>query len=341
MEIPDDLKNELYGAYTEFMKMALKKMSLSIRLSRKIRKSYQKQRLRFGIAAQVFGSVKQDIQIYDSTKYLVEAFRQQFESCPQYKTIVKLMDKNDIIRSHLGDSIVLFSVIHRFENWSYISHILGELLFQKILRNRFDKFLFDKLFSDLIKFFESKEISFSMVSPLHNFDFTSKKQSLRLSRIFAIRRITRNERIRLGDKFTSSELEWDSFDRVKYVIEYRFRIIKNLNLSRRINDGLPKNIDGTFSSLVTALRLFKYGNFGIYDRYTICNLDVPIRLPGVKLYAIALGASEGLSYALSSNEISKFKEFWEFYGELLINKILDYKRYPNDKFVNIKNSFIL
>jgi hypothetical protein len=62
-ELSINIKNELYAAYLEFMKLALKKSSASIRLSRKIRKSYQKQKLQFGLSVDDIGSVKQDIQI--------------------------------------------------------------------------------------------------------------------------------------------------------------------------------------------------------------------------------------------------------------------------------------
>jgi hypothetical protein len=60
-----------------------------------------------------------------------------------------------------------------------------------------------------------------VVSPLHHFRFINRRKSLKLSNSFAIRKITRNERIRLGDKFAVSELESDAFDTIKYVIEQK------------------------------------------------------------------------------------------------------------------------
>jgi hypothetical protein len=124
LELSTDLKNKLYAAFLEFMKIALKKMSPSIRVSRRIRQSYLKQKLVFGLSTYDSRSVRQNINIYDFAKYIVEASRSRFESLVQYTTIVELMNNNDIIRTHLGKSIVLFSVIHRLDHWGYISHIL-------------------------------------------------------------------------------------------------------------------------------------------------------------------------------------------------------------------------
>ena len=333
-----DIENELYDAYLVFLKEALKEMSSAVLFCRKLRKANRKTKVRFG-SLQDFKTVKEDILIYNSAKYIVEGLRKQLESLKAYKKIVKLMNKDDVIRSHLGDSIIIFGGIYRWDHWSYVSLVLKELFFRKVITNNFDLTLFNKLFSDLEHFFNNKKIPFLVVSPLHDFQMDKNKSSLCLSNFLSIRKITRNERIRLGDKLIVSESESEAFDTIKYVLEYKFNIDKNLGSSRSIGGDLPENISSIFSSVITALRLFKYGNIGIYDRYTICSLDVPITPVGLRLYAISLGSSVGMSYILTRKEITEFSKFWSSYSALLINKILDYKRYPNDKYVNIKNSF--
>lgn len=49
-----------------------------------------------------------------------------------------------------------------------------------------------------------------------------------------------------------------------------------------------------------------------------------------------LGISFGEYYILKKNQIITFKEFWNSYNNILITKILDYKRYDNDKYIRIK-----
>lgn len=64
--------------------------------------------------------------------------------------------------------------------------------------------------------------------------------------------------------------------------------------------------------------------------------DLPLYPFNISLGTFALGISIGDYYILDDNQISRFREFRNQYNDLLINKILDYKRYEQDKYSNIK-----
>ncbi len=61
---------------------------------------------------------------------------------------------------------------------------------------------------------------------------------------------------------------------------------------------------------------------GIYSLSRIIEFDVPIMPAHTGLYAHDLGINIGEFYVLEKDQIERFKNFWNEYGTLLVERIL-------------------
>jgi hypothetical protein len=323
------LENSLLG----FVNRSIKLLMPTIKLLRILRLARKKKYAQF-----MYITFEDDILLKEFVRYLLDGKKKLLESLAEFKKCKNLMNQDGQIAS-MNEDVIIRSVIHHFSAWEFLSQITHELVFNYILTNKIDLELFRKLYNDFENLCYNNLIPFSVICPLHNFRIDEVKlKNIKLLQCLSIRELTLRERIQLGNMFISDVPR--PYDNIKYVIEVKFNVRKDSDTKRFENLNYPENINSIFSSVVTALRLFQKGNVAIYDRFEKCSLFVPIHPLHINLHVIALSAYDGPNYYLLKDRIRPFLAFWNSNHQVLVSKALDYKRYPDDEFLNIKNAVL-
>src|SRR5574341_562853 len=77
---------------------------------------------------------------------------------------------------------------------------------------------------------------------------------------------------------------------------------------------------------------------GIYDKVTATRPDLPIHHIPINLAVTSLGVAGIFTSYVFLDKLDKFKKIWNDYGELLVNNVLDKKRFIVDPFGDLKIS---
>jgi SIR2-like domain len=318
----------------EFIKQAITTMSSIIVLLRKAAKTQQDKYSMINFPSEL--QIEHQFMLSDTVEYLIEGNESALEKLPSYEDCIKIIDGDLLISQQVNKHYIIFSLIELLTHWKYISHILIKVIFRFILTGNFDEKHFMNLYSDLEHFFINNELDMFEISPLYNITLIGT-DSIELSSNLCIRKISDREKILLHKSNLNTESNVYRLQNVKYVIEYKFKIPKGFEREQEYRN-YPSNISSIFSSLVAALRLFQTKPVGIYYLCKILELDIPLFAYAIDLYALNLGISMGDYYILEKEQVLQFQQFWKKYSKVLIDDVLDYKRYDNDKLINVKNS---
>ncbi len=192
--------------------------------------------------------------------------------------------------------------------------------------------LYNKLYGDLEGFFLKDKIPIVLASPLYNF-FISGCDHIRLDANTSIRKISIREQIRLMNLSHIGENGIYSFENAKFLIEYKSEIEKS-NWDRY----KPTNIYEILESVITALRLFKRGEVGIYSLSRLISLDIPLTPANLVLSVMNLGTSNRDYYTFDGSEIKEFIKFWKKDNKLLVYKVFKGHNPKHNNYININTS---
>jgi hypothetical protein len=218
------------------------------------------------------------------------------------------MESDAVVSRHVGKLVGTWRGRIRREAWDYLDHILTRLLKSYYEQKEFDRELFQKMYHDLEEFFYNDTIPLVETVPLHN--FTGDVDNIDLGDGILIRKITTNEKEHFLDSAKwSSSLPYLHIIGLRYVIELRN------NEKKVFDDDDRRNMERTDSTetidrLITVLRLFKEGIFGVNAIRGKCDLDIPVLGIGTRS-GLSFKYFHGKTYNLSQNEIPEFKNLWQ------------------------------
>jgi Apea-like HEPN len=206
---------------------------------------------------------------------------------------------------------------------AFTGDLTGDLLNDPLLA------AFNSYYNDLESFFYQDQLELVDITPLHHFKYLSllgnrlvpTKIPITLSKQLRIVPVTKEHKIRLWNRFPISRID-RSNDEIDYIFEYDFNADKYSRSEIQIDTRL------VFSTIVTLFRLVGV-DCGVYDRITITRLDLPIYLLGLNFSVASLGVLPTLD---------NFKKLWNDYGDPLLKKVFDNKRFEGDPFANLKIS---
>jgi hypothetical protein len=299
----------------------------------------------FGDAAHYFDAqivdhnIKEDISLYNIIDFAIDGIYEGVKDSEEYKHCIQVMDSDATIKPHTNRGIVILHVHQNLTHWKYISHFLKSMVFHYFDNNyMIDVDAFNKYYNDLESFFYQDQLELVDITPLHHFKYLSLVNkmlvptpvSIILSQVLRIVPVTRENKIRLWNRFPISRID-KSLDGIEYIFEYNFKSDKYSRLEARIDTRL------VFSAAVTLLRLVD-NDCGIYDRTTVTKLDLPINLIGLDFSVTSLGVEYSSHPHVVLPILDNFKKLWDTYSDLLLRKVFDNKRYEGDRFANFKIS---
>lgn len=229
----------------------------------------------------------------------------EFISCENFLFENKLVIKSD------HDEKVVKEIIGRDYLISVLIHFL-----HKSKSTNFDSDIFNKLYNEVESYFYSDELRFLALAPLQNFEIEEVFESENNVKIRKITQEELNELFRMAKGGFSVSISQPEVMRLDAVLEMQYLIRKGSPLSTRE----PKEI---FDKLISALRLFKPGFFGI-------NL---IRCSALSWQPRMVSSSElsyrifwGQGYKLTKSDLEEFKSFWGIFNQF---------NFGNHKFLEI------
>ncbi len=284
-------------------------------------------------------NIREDIALNNIVDFTIDGLYEKIRELQEYKNCIQVMDSDPIIKTHIKPQLILFDSIHNLTHWRYISHFLKSMVFQ-YFDNKYiiNEDAFNKYYNDLESFFYQDQLEILDITPLHHFKYLSlvnnivvpTKVSIILSDVLRIVPVTREDKIRLWNRFPISRID-RSNDGINYVFEYVFRSHK---------ESLEKDrIDTTyvFSTVVTLFHLIGV-DCGIYDRATVTRSNLPIHLGNLDFNVSSVGVETSFHPYVVMPELDEFKHVWNKHGALLLQKVFDNKRYEGDHFANLKIS---
>ncbi len=272
--------------------------------------------------------------LYNVIDHTIESNKTKIEKTELYilfKEKSQLYPTNLIINKYY----IFESRVQFLSEWNYFANIFKRLLFEIIVNREpvVGDFL-NKMYLDLENFVDSEYLPVIAISPLYNF-FSSDMVNMQLENGLSIRPITNRELIKLRFFSNMGEYNMNHIENVRYVIEFKYALRNESDMHK---EHVGANLYNVFESLIAALRLFQKGNVGIYSLSRIIDFDVPIVPAHTGMYAYDLGIDIGEYYVLEKDQINLFKNFWNEHGALLVQRILDGMRYPNDNLIVIKTA---
>jgi hypothetical protein len=285
-------------------------------------------------------NIKEDISLYNIIDFTIDGIYEELKELDEYKHCIQVMDSDATIKPHTNSGIVILHVHQNLTHWKYISHFLKSMVFRYFDNNYIiDVDAFNRYYKDLESFFYQDQLELVHVTPLHHFKYLSivnkrlvpTPVSIMLSEVLRIVPVTRENKIRLWNRFPISRMDKTLHDEIDYILEYDFKTDKYSRHEEQIDTVL------VFSTVVSLFRLV--GNdCGIYDRTTITRLDLPINLGGLNFFVASLGTAHSFHPFVVLPTLDHFKKLWDKYADLLLKKVLDNKRYEGDRFANLKIS---
>lgn len=286
----------------------------------------------------------EDISLKRIVDYLIDGLYHSIISLNEYMDCVELMSSDEVVAQQVNKSVSIL-MSHQFMNpWVYLSHFLKYTLFDYLRKHLIDIERFNDYFSNLESFFCEQYLDYVDISPLHHFqivglssdnDLRKIQCSIRLSKCLHIIPLTHENKLRFSDKFPVSTLD-KSNDRINYLIEYKYKVRKGLDARGEIRGG-ALNTEENFTTIVTLFRLLGI-HCGIQDILTISDLDLPIFHMGLNLFVASLGVAYATSSYVHQSKLDQFMQLWIKYGNLLVMKVLNNKRFEDDPFENLKIS---
>ena len=286
----------------------------------------------------------EDVSLRRIVDYLIDGLYHNIIGLSEYVNCVDLMSSDEVIAKQVNKSLSIL-MSHQFMiPWIYLSHFLKSALFDYLNKHQIDIERFNIYFKNLELFFCDQSLDYVDISPLHHFQIVglSSDNELRkiqcsiiLSKRLHIIPLTHENRLRFSNKFPVSTLN-DSNDRINYLIEYKYKVRKGLDVQGEIQGG-ALNTEENFTTIITLFRLLGI-HCGMQDILTISDLDLPIFHMGLNLFVSSLGIAYATSSYVSESKLDQFMQLWTEYGNLLVMKILNNKRFEGDPFGNLKIS---
>lgn len=317
----------------EFVKEAITTISNALIWIQEARKTQLKEYSKLYYPADL--QFESQFMLQDTVEFFVSGNQPIFESLPSYRKCVNMMNQDMLISGQVNKRHYMLGISDLLSNWTYISHILKKIILNYIVTGSLEINYFIKMYSDLELFFSNEKLSILELSPIYNLSIIGS-DSIDLGNRLSIRKVTDREKLLFHKLSPNAGSTLYKLAHVKYVIEYK--LTRRKGFEKEDIREYPANISSVFSSVIAALRLFQTKPVGISSQYKIVETDIPIFFYTLHLYALNLEIGLGEYYILEEGQVSEFKQFWNKYGETLISKVLNYKRYDNDEFINIKNA---
>lgn len=278
-------------------------------------------------------SLEKEFFIYGLICDFANSKRSLIEKSDAYQKFKATITEDYYLKKQINEYYQFFGLLYYLSDWSCLSHILIGIIYSMVTnKNENIINLYKKLYGDLEYFLKQETIPIVLVSPLYNF-FITGCDSIRLDAKTSIRKISGREQIRLMNLSHIGENGIYGFENAKFLIEYKSEIEKSNGDRYK-----PTNIYAILESVITALRLFKRGQVGIYSLSRLVSLDVPLTPANLVLSIMNLGTSNREYYTFEESEVKEFIKFWKKYNKSLVYKIFKGKDSEHYAYINIKTS---
>jgi len=158
---------------------------------------------------------------------VVYKYETELKGLHEYESLASLALSDPHIPKHVDKLVGTEFSVGWKTLWAYLSFPLVKQLNKRQDPFKFDTYIFEESFSDLMLFFSSETIAMLSIAPLHNFE--TNFDELELQQGLKIRRLTKDELAGLAQAggesgfFASHELLG-----LKYAIELNFKVRKRI-----------------------------------------------------------------------------------------------------------------
>lgn len=325
----------LYDCIQDLLKKSIELLSDKLNCFKELNEKFEQLPIEYpAILYTDENQIKKYLFIKDYVKRLIliieESLKDDIESCIR---IIQLYHKTSTQLSH--GKIVMNMLQNQVDSKNFLFHILEAMIIDYLRCNKINTPKLKSLCDDMKKFFYDDEIEITILSPLQGFE-SPESDELYISKSISIRKISMEEKIFLFDKNISDEfLPYNT----NWILQYKIKVRKDIENDAYFRLVDSKLTDNIFATVITALRLFQFGDFGTNSFVGFVSLDVPINLVNISnLKIMGFGSAPFGRYIFYKKNLPEFIRFLNQYDSLL-SKILNHRiEGKEDSFIQIKNA---